>query len=194
MNIICSTDDNFVQHCTVMLTSVLLNNENVVIWLLSEGLTEENKKILKEEVESKGGIFNYIKVNSDIIAKLPMPKNDSLSHISPATYYRLLISEILPIEVHKAIYLDCDIIVKESMFELWDIDISNFAVGAVHQLYNEIVDAERLGYPINYGYFNAGVLLINIDYWREHQISKKLIDYLTIISQSKSYQAIELST
>lgn len=180
MNIVCSTDDNFVQHCTVMLTSVLLNNENVVVWLLSEGLTEENKKILKEEVESKGGIFNYIKVNSDIISRLPMPKKDSLSHISPATYYRLLISEILPIEVHKAIYLDCDIIVKESMFELWNIDISNFAVGAVHQLYNEIVDAERLGYPVKYGYFNAGVLLINLDYWREHQISKKLIDYLTI--------------
>ena len=179
MNIVCSTDDNFVQHCTIMLTSILLNNKDVVVWLLSEGLTEKNIAILKEEVETKGGVFNYLKVDSEIIAKLPMPEDDSLSHISPATYYRLLISDILPANVNKAIYLDCDIIVRGSLVDLWDTDISNFAVGAVHQMYNEVEDASRLEYPVHFGYFNAGVLLVNLNYWRKYSISFKLIEYLT---------------
>jgi lipopolysaccharide biosynthesis glycosyltransferase len=179
MNIICSTDNNFVQHCSVMLTSVLINNEGVSVWLLTEGLTKINQTILKDEVESKGGILNYVKVDSEIISKLPMPKNDLLSHISPATYYRLLMSDLLPFEVHKAIYLDCDIIVRGSLMELWNTDISNFAIGAVHQMWNEVEDANRLGYPVEYGYFNAGMLLVNLDYWRENSISVKLVDYLT---------------
>lgn len=179
MNIICSTDDNFVQHCSVMLTSVLINNNEVVVWLLTEGLTEINQAIIKEEVVSKGGIFKYIKVDSEIISKLPMPKHDSLSHISPATYYRLLVSEILPYSIDKAIYLDCDIIVRGSLTELWNTEISNYAVGAVHQMWQEVEDANRLGYPVEFGYFNAGVLLINLKYWREYAISAKLVNYLT---------------
>jgi lipopolysaccharide biosynthesis glycosyltransferase len=179
LTIICSTDDNFVQHCSVMLTSVLLSNDRVTVWLLTEGLTEFNINILKNEVESKGGVFNYVEVDSEIISKLPMPKKDSLSHISPATYYRLLVSEILPYSVDKAIYLDCDIIVRGSLNELWNIDISNYAVGAVHQMWHEVEDAYRLGYPLEYGYFNAGVLLINLEYWRKYSISKKLVNYLT---------------
>ena len=179
MNIICSTDNNFVQHCSIMLTSVLVNNDGVVVWLLSEGLTETNLAILKNEVESKGGDLNYILVDSALIAKFPMPKNDLNTHISPATYYRLLMSELLPLDVHKAIYLDCDIIVRASLKEFWDTDISNYAVGAVHQMWKEVEDANRLGYPVEYGYFNAGVLLVNLDYWRTYKISEKLVEYLS---------------
>lgn len=179
MNIISSTDDNFVQHCSIMLTSVLINNKNASVWVLSEGLTQVNQSILKKEVESKGGIFNYVEVDSEIISRLPMPDNDSLSHISAATYYRLLVSEILPITVDKAIYLDCDIIVKDSLQDLWNTNIDNYAIGVVHQMWQEIDDASRLGYPVEYGYFNAGVLLINLKYWRDNSISSKLVNYLT---------------
>lgn len=185
MNIVCSTDNNFVQHCCVMLTSVLLNNENVSVFLLTEGLSEANHNIIKQEVESKSGIFNYLLVDSDVISKLPMPKSKNLLHISSATYYRLLIVDLLPKSINKVIYLDCDIIVRKSLIELWNTNISNYAIGAVHQMWEEISEARRLGYPIDYGYFNAGVLLINLEYWRLNNISFKLIHYLT-----QNYQTI----
>jgi lipopolysaccharide biosynthesis glycosyltransferase len=47
-------------------------------------------------------------------------------------------------------------------------------------MYHEIEDANRLGYPVEYGYFKAGVLLVNMDYWRVHNISAKLVNYLTV--------------
>ena len=178
MNIVCATDDNFVQHCCVMLTSVLLNNKNVNVFILTEGLSELNYSILKDEVESKKGVFNCIIVDSTVISKFPMPISKDLLHISQATYYRLLMSDILPIGVEKAIYLDCDIIVRKSLIELWECDITNYAIGAIHQITREIEDATRLNYPIEYGYFNAGVLLINIAYWRKNNIPTKLFDYI----------------
>lgn len=178
MNIICATDNNFVQHCCVMLASVLVNNSNVEVYLLTEGLTDENQEIIRQEIISKSGQFHYILVDSSVIEKFPMPNSKNLKHISTATYYRLLIPDLLPNNVHKVIYMDCDIVVRKSMAELWNTDISEYAIGAVHQVLDEIKNARRLGYPLNYGYFNAGVLLINVEYWRKNNIQNKLVNYL----------------
>lgn len=51
MNVVCATDDNFVQHCTIMLTSLLINNTDVNIFLLTEGLKPQNELIIKQQVE-----------------------------------------------------------------------------------------------------------------------------------------------
>lgn len=177
MNIVCATDDNFVQHCSIMLTSLLVNNSDVQIYVLTEGLKPENEKIIREEVEDKGGKVHFCIVDSSIVEKFPMPEGAGLQHISRATYYRLLISDLLPETVEKVIYMDCDIIVNKSIQELWDTDLSGYALAACKQI-GFGYEAERLGYPIEYGYFNAGVNMINLTYFREHNISEKLINYI----------------
>lgn len=177
MNIVCATDDNFVQHCSIMLVSLLSNNKDVHIYILTEGLTEHNEKIIESEVQSKGGELHFCKVDSAIVEKFPMPDRTDLKHISRATYYRLLLADLLPDEVHKVIYLDCDMIVNSSIDEIWSIEFGNNALAAVLQIGSGF-EAERLGYPMEYGYFNAGMNVINIDYFREHNISSELINYL----------------
>lgn len=177
MNIVCATDDNFVQHCSIMLTSLLVNNIGVHIYVLTEGLKPENEKIIREEVEDKGGKVDFCIVDSSIVEKFPMPKGEGLQHISRATYYRLLISDLLPESVEKVIYMDCDIIVNKSIQELWDTDLTGYALAAVKQV-GYGYEAERLDYPIEYGYFNAGVNMINLTYFREHKVSESLIKYI----------------
>lgn len=177
MNIVCATDDNFVQHCSIMLTSLLVNNSNVKIYVLTEGLKLENEKIIREEVEDKGGKVEFCLVDSKIVEKFPMPSLQGLSHISRATYYRLLIADILPSSVEKAIYLDCDMIINHSIEELWNINIEEYALAASLQI-GFGFEALRLGYPIEYGYFNAGMNVINLKYFREHYISQQLMDYI----------------
>lgn len=177
MNVVCATDDNFVQHCSIMLVSLLINNKDIDIYVLTEGLKPENKAIITEEVERYNGNVNFCIVDSSIVERFPMPSGEGLKHISRATYYRLLISELLPANVHKAIYLDCDIIVNGNLLPLWNIDITNYALAASKQI-GFGFEAVRLGYPIEYGYFNAGVNIINLDYFRLNDINKKLIQYI----------------
>lgn len=178
MNIVCSTDNNFVQHCSIMLVSLLINNSDVEIFILTEGLTPENEQIIRDEVCQHGGVVHFCIVDTAIVEKFPMPTLPGLSHISRATYYRLLISDLLPLDVHKAIYLDCDIIVNHSIKELWDLDLSEYALAASIQV-GHGYEAERLGYPISFGYFNAGVNVINLDYFRKNHISNNLLNYIS---------------
>lgn len=177
MVIACATDNNFVQHCSIMLTSLLMNNKNVTIYILTEGLSDQNNKILEEEVSSKGGILSICKVDSKVIEKFPLSSLGALSHISKATYYRLLMADILPTSIHKVLYLDCDIIVNGSLNELWDVDLSEKPIAAVLQL-GAGSYCERLGYPIEYGYFNAGMNLMNMDYCRDNNMSDVFMKYI----------------
>jgi lipopolysaccharide biosynthesis glycosyltransferase len=181
MNIVVATDNNFVQHCGVMLISLLENNTDseISVFLLTEGLTNENNEALNNIVVSKGGAYYYIVVDSKSLENCPMPDLTEVSHISLATYYRLLIPNLLPKDVSKVIYLDCDIIIRKSIKEFWEINIDDYAIGAVYQMSTRNdEDTKRLNIPFKQGYFNAGVLLINLDYWRTNSISIQLMNYL----------------
>lgn len=178
MNIVCATDDNFVQHCTIMLVSLLKNNKDVAIYILTEGLTSYNENIIRSEISKYRVPLKFCIVDTSIISKFPMPDVEGLNHISRATYYRLLIADVLPQSLDKVIYLDCDMIINSSIKELWKVNIDNYALAASLQI-GCGYEAERLKYPIEYGYFNAGMNVINLNYFRENNISEKLINYIT---------------
>lgn len=46
----------------------------------------------------------------------------------------------------------------------WNIESSDFS--------------DRLNYPKDNGYFNSGVLLINLEYWRTHNVLNGFIEYM----------------
>ena len=58
-------------------------------------------------------------------------------------------------------------IIMSSLSELWNTDISHYALAAVTDMSESKHNFERLGYNKELGYFNAGLLLINLAYWRE---------------------------
>lgn len=95
-----------------------------------------------------------------------------------STFYRLFLSELLP-PIPKVLYLDADIIVRHSLMPLWNTDIEDSAVGVVPDgLEGTKEFYDRLGYPSRLGYFNAGVMLINLNYWRSHNLVTLFMDYL----------------
>lgn len=178
MDIVCAIDDNYVQHCCVMLTSFFENNKNGQhsIHLLTEGLKDENKNRVEHVVEFYQGTFFYYRIESNRLRDFPIKDTD---HLSIATYYRLFITEILPSNLRTVLYLDCDIVINTSIQELWDLSLKEYAIAAVEELGCSQPDVfDRLEYDSQFGYFNAGVLLINLNYWRTHGLTKVFSDYI----------------
>lgn len=181
MNIVLATDNNFVQHCDVAMTSIMEHNKNINFYIITDGLSEKNKKILSDQVNKYNCTLDFLYVDKSIIDKLPMPKSNNLKHISPATYYRLFVAELLPQNIEKLIYLDCDMIIRGDLSDLWNTNLDNYAMAAVYQNNNWATNNhtfDRLNIPYNHGYFNAGMLVINLRYWRDNNIQNKLLNYL----------------
>ena len=180
MNIVLATDDRYIQHCAVTMTSIVSHNKSVNFFVVTEGLTYENKQILYDIIEKAECRLDFCYVDSNIISQLPMPTDPTLAHISVATYYRLFLAELLPADIHKVLYLDCDMIIKGSLEPLWEEDIKCFANAAVFQPDGSQTDSclKRLNISRANGYFNAGMQLINIDYWKENSIQSAFLNYL----------------
>lgn len=191
MTIVLATDNNFAQHCAVTMRSILNYNEDVEFYILTEGLTEENQQKLHSLIPPSGGLGRgifFCKVDSEAVKDFPMP-DTKLEKISIATYYRLFISQLLPASVSKVIYLDCDVVVRGSLRELWETDMTDKALAAVHypDCPTMVRNCKRLGFDSSHretsertsGYFNAGVLLINLDYWRTHNLPQRYFDFIS---------------
>ena len=102
-----------------------------------------------------------------------------------ATLYRLRITELLPPDIQRVLFLDSDIVVRGPLTDLWQTDLDGCLLAAVRDpVYPwaaspQCLDWRTLGVPPDMPYFNAGVMVIPLDGWREHDVGPKALDLLS---------------
>lgn len=97
-------------------------------------------------------------------------------HLTYGTYFRYFIDHFLPDHLDTVLYLDSDILVTQPLDDLFETDLTNALLAAVPEV-DSFDDVKRLALPPAPGYFNAGVLLINLCRWRTLRIGSRLIDF-----------------
>lgn len=175
IHLVTATNDAYALPLGVMLTSLFANKTSddlVTVYVLYETLSTQNKLNLVKVLKKYNQHPLFLPVNN-----LDFSNLKETHYITKEMYYRIAIPDLLGPEVKKALYLDSDLIVKEDIRKLWETDISDYFVAAV-----ESIDAQGrkkdLWIPDNYRYFNSGVLLINVETWREHNISTKVFEFI----------------
>ena len=166
IHILGATDDRYSPWYGVMLTSLFENNkrERIIVHMLTGGLQAENESALHQLANRYGQALHFVYVDESALAKCPIRVND---HVTLSTWFRLLAPVLLPDSIDKVLYLDGDIIVNGPIKALWNTDIKDYAIGAaIDESYwnSEIYD--RLIIDKQIPYTSAGVLLINLAYWR----------------------------
>ena len=177
-NILCSTDNNYIPYCGIMLTSLFENNKDKTfnVYIQCSNIDDSNKAILKEMEKKYDNKIIITEIEEKGFADCPIRQGD---HVSIAAYYRLLAPNVLPKDIDKILYLDCDIIVNNDIEGLYTQDINNYAYAAVIDEDNENVEKHaRLGYSIEMPYINSGVLLMNLKYWRENNVVERCFNYI----------------
>lgn len=179
------TDNNYAMPAGVMIHSVCKHTDNVRFHVIvPDNFSEKNRSRIELTVARFGASVVFIPIDEEILDGFPVMKTGQASHVTVATYYRLFLDRLLPDSLEKILYLDCDLICQESLEELWNIDIDNIPLACVSDVpYTGVCEAERLGYDSALGYFNAGVLLINLAYWRKNLVFPKFMDYVKVHSE-----------
>jgi lipopolysaccharide biosynthesis glycosyltransferase len=171
MEVLCACDRRYLPHAATMLCSLLEHNDVSRIHLFYSSIAKQELAKLESCVASYGSkLTSYEMVPTDFEAL----RTDKWA--SAAVYYRLLAPRLLPAELDKVLYLDSDIIVRRSLANLWNTDISDHALAAVSNYEDDARKA--LGLPEGTKYFNSGVLLINLRFWRENKIVEHAISFI----------------
>lgn len=182
INIAAALDSNYMRYTYVMLTSLFENqpeNLDIHIFLLQSNLTDREKKYLEKLVNFFKGTLHWLHIDHS-----NFPKSSLLTANWPlASYYRLMLQDILPEEIDRILYLDVDIIINKSLLELYNTDFEENALCACSEPFsglrfldyrNEVFKEQiKKGFI----YFNSGVLLLNVSLMRKKY---HLNDYLEI--------------
>lgn len=179
IEVVCNVDDKYARQCAVMFTSLLENNPDdmIIIHVVNTYLIQANRALLTDIVQRKYGCrIVFHKVDDEVLKSCPVRRGD---YVSVTAYLRCFLPAILPTSVHKVLYLDSDLVVLGPLRALWDVDLNDKALAAVEDSSSGSPEPlVRLRLPDNYTYFNSGVMVMNLDYWREHNILKRLMQYL----------------
>ena len=187
MDIACSTDRTYLKYCITMLLSFFDHNEGeeVCVHLLSNGLHTDDIEMVSKVVERHKATLKAYKVDENLLNTFTQGQ----SYITPTTYARLFLPEILPNNVDKVIYLDCDLIVLDSLKPLWDFSLQDGSELAVVEdsCSANPTHYERLHLPKGHHYFNAGVLLIDLSLWRKKGFTTLAVELLRTSNLSLDY-------
>ena len=173
VNIFFSCDDGYIPFMAVTLASIKANcdpSREYDVRVLHTGISRKNIKTITESFDSDSFRIRFVDISREV-ERL----GDSLytrDYYSKSTYYRLFIPDLFP-ELDKALYLDCDIVVKGDISRLYDAYLGTNLVGAVSDGIICGIEGlseyatDRIGLKEKKYYFNAGVLLMNLSDMRD---------------------------
>lgn len=178
MVVVYNCDERFAGIFATSVLSLFENNKHVneiTVYLIEKGVSEESKIKFQQLSDNYGRK----------IITLPMPDLERLAGVEVAiptynrmaTCGRLFIASLLPEIIDKVIYVDSDTIFTDSIVELWETDISGYAAGMVDGAHNALFRTQ-LGLKPNGIYYNSGLILVNLKYWREKNVEKEFLKYI----------------
>ncbi len=173
INVVYASDDNFAEIMGISILSLLENNkkaEEICIHILEDSISDINKKRLLELT----GIYNRKIIFYDVKKYLTDDMKQQRGSLS--TFSRLFMTDILPADVTKALYIDCDTLVVGSVEELYNTDLNGFYGAGVKDPIS-IHHFRNIGLSGKENYINAGILLINLEKWRNENAPEKFMAF-----------------
>ena len=193
-----SVDDNYVKHAATVMVSILSNSDSSYTYefiVFDNGIKEATKELLQKVISRYGNArVKFIDIRDKTAGFLTTNIKTS------AIFDRLFIPEVLK-EYKKIIQLDADMVVLGDISKLFNEDTGNCYIGCVQDRFvrQHISDRDtvwlrdveglkgydwasytrdylKMKHPENY--FNAGMMLMNLELMRKDKISPKLVAYL----------------
>ncbi len=166
ISIAVTIDENYARHFGVMLMSMMDKTRSEIdVYVLFDHFSEETFEKLNAIADRFNGlILLYRPIDNAQFENLHLTR-----HFPSICYYRFQLGSVLPEQVTRVIYLDPDIIVTDDIQKLWGVEQGNKWLSAVPFSSRRL---SILGLSKSAGYFNSGVLLMNLTEWRKLNLEK----------------------
>lgn len=173
MNIFFTVDEAMLGPMTASIFSLWTHNnaQEIMLFIAHDQLSEQNIKLLKEFLSELGIKYELIEVNYNQLKSVRETLRDG--HVSSAGLFRCIMDTLLPSEITKILYIDCDTVILSSLRELYDIGLK----GAIAGVVNTPMDHLLLDFGVSpTSYFNSGVMLIDLSKWRDEKVQERVFE------------------
>jgi lipopolysaccharide biosynthesis glycosyltransferase len=178
MNVVYSSSDLYSEIAGVSMTSLFENNkdvEEITVYVVDNGISELNRNRLLNTAR---------KYNRKLIF-VPKVDLETLAHTKVytgrwniGTFFRLYLSSILPQSVERVMYIDCDMIIRHSLEDVYNLDLGNCSVAGADDCRSDLYRIE-IGCEPGSTYINNGFMLIDLKKWRDEGVEKDFTDFIS---------------
>ncbi len=177
MNVLYTLNEKYLPHLAASICSLCENNKktkSITFYIISLGISDEGKQKITDlcgEYQRDTVFYEF----GDMRKKLKGEYDTGGFDISVLS--RLFVGSTVPRELDRILYLDCDTVVIDDISEYYNTDFSENVIAAVPE---PVITASRrgvLGMQPFHDYYNAGVLLFNLEIWRNENCEEKVLSY-----------------
>ncbi|WP_283575808.1 glycosyltransferase family 8 protein [Limosilactobacillus pulli] len=178
MNLLFSIDDRFWRQMLTVLNSIRLNSQScqIDVYVIQSQKLAHTKEI-KQICELWGMHYHPIVIKDEEFDQAPVT-----DRYPKTIYYRLLAHQYLPKQLHRILYLDADVLCINDIGPLYDTDLDGcLYASAIHTGLTgttEVINKIRLQNFDADGYYNSGVLLMNLDLIRQRVHAEDIYEYI----------------
>lgn len=170
-NIALCADENYIPYVGIAIASIMkVSKEKLCFHIFSNNINENNIKKFHNIAEQEGQTIILYEIDDSLFNKISLSKENS--HVSSATFYRFIIPCILYKRVKRILYLDVDICCLRDIDSIFKLELENNVVAVVEDI-SESRNCKRLHVK---RYFNAGVILIDVEKWTETKIAEQCFE------------------
>jgi lipopolysaccharide biosynthesis glycosyltransferase len=177
--VVYASDNRGVEPLGVSLFSLLENAAEGTIYhvvILSKDITEQNQNRLSGIAQGEKSRHSIVfKSLSDFVFPDYLP----IDHRSIMIWARIFIPDLLSEETGVILYLDIDTLVCDDLTPVFATDLKGKAIGVVLEAFSAIGSTfnSRLDIPLSsVGYFNSGVLLMDVTVFRQQNLAYKTLE------------------
>ncbi|MDD1403272.1 glycosyltransferase [Ligilactobacillus salivarius] len=179
-------DENLVDKIGTLIYSISENTSSFVnAYITYDNLSEKSLK----KLTLLNDILSTVTVH---MVRVLDKQQEKLSKISlknnglPVTScYRFILADLLP-SLDRIIYLDVDTLVLSDLTELWRTDLEGKFIGVVKDALINLNVAQKI-VSERKSYFNSGMLLMDLNLFREYDICSDLIDFAIDVAEYCEY-------
>ena len=189
--IACASDHRYIQPLAAMLRSTIDNfgeDRELEIHVIQSGITGADRDRITKGWPANTRV-NWIDAHESEYAGLPL-----WGRMPVSTYFKLGLPDLLPSNVEKVVWLDCDVIVLDDITGLWEIPLASAPLAAVQDAIVPLVSSvcgigkyREIGIPGTAPYFNAGVMVVDVAAWRRESVAARAMDYLKRYQDSVTF-------
>lgn len=171
MTVAVCVDGGFVKHALVMVASLLNSGQSLAFDVHVFHAAANAVDLAEFDLLFEGETRHRCELRA--ISLDQFESFPASASISVGTYARLLVPHLLP-DRAKTLYLDADLIVQDDLASFWRTNLAGYAAAVVEDPLCDNRDA--IGFMPVEPYFNAGVMLMNLDLWRAEPLAEAVVD------------------
>ena len=189
VKVVFAVDDRYIPFLAVAIESLVNHSSkenNYLIKILHTDVSNVNKRKI-EKYKADNISIEFVDLNYYI--EKVKDKLYTRDYYTNTTYFRLFLPELYP-QYNKVLYLDSDIVILDDIAKLYNINMGDNLVAAApddiiqsNKVFQDYVE-KVVGVSDYKHYFNAGILLMNLDQLRKFKFQEKFLYLLSTIKFS----------